>query len=149
MKKIILIVLFCFVFMSFSHNEVQEVTNNKELCDTTFLYSDELNDSILYLALLHYDIKHPRAVLAQAKLESGNFTSPHFKNKNNFLGLYNSRRKEYFTFDHWTDCIQGYKNMIEYKLKEGEDYYDFLERIGYAENPSYVREVKEIENTIK
>lgn len=149
MRKIILIILFCFVSMSFNHTEIQETTvSDVELRDTTFLQSKELNDSILYLALVHYGVEHPKIVLAQAKLESGNYTSYHCRVRNNFLGLYNSRKKEYFRFDHWTDCIKGYKNMVEYKLKDGEDYYDFLLRIGYAEDPEYITKVKVIEKSL-
>lgn len=147
MKKIILLILFCFISMSF-HNEYC-IPRDIEICDTSFLQSRELNDSILYLALIHYNVKHPKAVLAQAKLESGNYTSYHCRVRNNFLGLYNSRKKEYFKFNHWTDCVQGYKDMIEYKLKDGEDYYDFLIRIRYAEDPSYVYKVKQIENNLE
>lgn len=149
MRKIILIILFCFVSMSFSHTTIQEtIVSDVELRDTTFLQSKELNDSILYLALIHYDVKNPKTVLAQAKLESGNYTSYHCRVRNNFLGLYNSRKKEYFRFDHWTDCIKGYKNMVEYKLRDGEDYYDFLLRIGYAEDPLYLNKIKRIEENL-
>ena len=149
MKRIILIRLFCFVSMSFHDVNVMPKQQDVEVCDTSFLQSRELNDSILYLALIHYNVKHPKAVLAQAKLESGNYTSYHCRVGNNFLGLYNSRKKEYFSFEHWIDCIEGYKNMVEYKLKDGEDYYDFLIRIGYAEDPSYVYKVKQIENNLE
>lgn len=148
MKRILLIILFCFISMSFSKVDVPLMKECSEVQDTSFLHG-ELNDSTLYLALEYYNIKHPRIVLAQAKLESGNYTSYHCRVGNNFLGLYNSRKKEYFKFDHWTDCVQGYKDMIEYKLKDGEDYYDFLIRIGYAEDPSYVYKVKQIENNLE
>ena len=149
MKRIILIILFCFVSMSFHDVNVMPKQQDVEVCDTSFLNVNELNDSILYLALVHYDIKYPKAVLAQAKLESGNYTSSHYRNRNNFLGLYNSRRKEYFRFNHWSECILAYKDMVEYKLREGEDYYQFLDRIGYAENPNYIRLVKQIENNLE
>lgn len=148
MKRILLIILFCFISMSFHDIEVIPQQTRTEVQDTSFLHK-ELSDSILYLALEYYNIKHPRIVLAQAKLESGNYTSDHCVKRNNFLGLYNSRKKEYFSFKHWTDCIKGYKNMVEYKLKDGEDYYDFLIRIGYAEDPSYVDKVKQIENNLE
>ena len=129
MKKIILLLLFCFVSMSF--HDINRVSIKKEVekRDTSFLHSTTLNDSILYLALVYYDVKHPKTVLAQAKLESGNYTSRLHRKNNNFLGLYNSRRGEYFKFNHWTDCIKGYKNMVEYKLRDGENYYRFLVRI--------------------
>ena len=135
--------------MSFHDVNVMPKQQDVEVYDTSFLNATELNDSILYLALVHYEVKHPKAVLAQAKLESGNYTSSHCRNRNNFLGLYNSRRKEYFKFNHWSECILAYKDMVEYKLKEGEDYYQFLDRIGYAENPNYVKQVKQIENSLE
>lgn len=150
MKRIIFILLFCFTFMSFHVEEQkQEQTNIEKVCDTSFLTSNELNDSILYLALIYYEVKHPKTVLAQAKLESGNYTSNLCTEGNNFLGLYNSRKKEFFRFDHWTDCIEGYKSMIEYKLRDGENYYDFLIRIRYATDPTYVDKVKQIENNLE
>ena len=142
-------ILFCFVSMSFHDiNTVSTERNVEEVCDTSFLYAAELNDSILYLALVHYNVKYPKIVLAQAKLESGNYTSYHCRKRNNFLGLYNSKRGEYFKCNHWTDCIQGYKDMIEYKLKDGEDYYNFLVRIRYASSPNYINKVKQIEESI-
>lgn len=142
-------ILFCFVSMSFHDiNTVSTERNVEEVCDTSFLYATELSDSILYLALVHYNVKYPKIVLAQAKLESGNYTSYHCRQRNNFLGLYNSKRGEYFKFNHWTDCIQGYKDMIEYKLKDGEDYYNFLVRIRYASSPDYINKVKQIEENI-
>lgn len=135
--------------MSFHDVNVMPKQQDIEVCDTSFLNANELNDSILYLALVHYEVKYPKAVLAQAKLESGNYTSSHYRNRNNFLGLYNSRRREYFKFNHWSECILAYKDMVEYKLREGEDYYQFLDRIGYAENPNYIRLVKQIENNLE
>lgn len=150
MKRITFILLFCFTFMSFNIEErAFKTVDRTEIRDTSFLSHNELNDSILYLALVHYEVKHPKAVLAQAKLESGNFTSKHCRTKNNFLGLYNSRKKEYFSFSHWTACIQGYKDMIEYKMKDGEDYYEFLTRIKYASDPTYIYKVKQIENSLE
>lgn len=141
--------LFCFVSMSFHDVNMLPKQQVVEVCDTSFLNVNELNDSILYLALVHYEVKYPKAVLAQAKLESGNYTSNHCRTKNNFLGLYNSRKKEYFSFSHWTDCIEGYKDMIEYKLRDGEDYYKFLKRIGYASDPNYISKVRQIENDLE
>ena len=146
MRKILLIILFCFISMSFHDIEIQQTRT--EVQDTSFLHK-ELSDSTLYLALEYYNIKYPRIVLAQAKLETGNYKSNHCIKKNNLFGLYNSRKKEYFSFEHWTDCIEGYKNMIEYKHRDGEDYYEFLIRVKYASDPNYVSKVKRIENNLE
>lgn len=144
MKKLVILVVLALFFISPNISMI-----NREYTHQDFTEIPILNDTILYYALLHYEVKHPTAVLAQAKLESANFQSSLFKRHNNFLGLYNSRRREYFKFNHWTECILAYKNMVEYKLKEGEDYYQFLDRIEYAENPDYVRVVKQIESQLK
>lgn len=46
-------------------------------------------------SIMHHDV-----VWAQARHESGNFTSEMYKNKRNCLGLYDSRNKRYMSFDH-------------------------------------------------
>lgn len=144
MKKLIILLILLLFFISPNISMV-----NREYTHQDFTEITTLNDTILYYALLHYEVKHPRAVLAQAKLESANFQSSLFKRHNNFLGLYNSRKREYFKFKHWTECVLAYKSMVEYKLREGEDYYQFLDRIEYAENPDYVRIVKQIESNLE
>lgn len=148
MKRILLIILFCFVSMSFSKVNIPLIKEYSEVQDASFLHG-ELNDSTLYLALEYYNIKHPRIVLAQAKLETGNYTSKHCINGNNLFGLYNSRKKEYFSFEHWHHSVKAYKDMIEYKHRDDEDYYEFLVRISYASDPNYISKVKRIENNLK
>lgn len=145
MRKILILLI---LFVSVSINNVSMILKPSDRIVCNKVEKVELNDSTLYSALLYYNIKHPKAVLAQAKLESANYTSYHCRVGNNFLGLYNSRKKEYFKFDHWTECILAYKNKVESKLREGEDYYDFLVRIGYAEDPAYIYKVKRIENNL-
>lgn len=34
--------------------------------------------------------------------------------------------------------------MIQYRLRENEDYYKFLTRISYASDPNYIKKVKNI-----
>ena len=76
-----------------------------------------------------------------AKLESGNFKSKLTKTHNNFLGI--KRGKDYAKYDSWNECITDYKERVQYKYKGG-DYYEFLQNIGYAENPNYVQILKEL-----
>lgn len=152
MKRIILIILFCFVSMSFHDVNVTPRQQDVEVCDTSFLNVNELNDSILYLALVHYEVKYPKAVLAQAKLESGNYTSYHCRVGNNFLGLYNSRKKEYFSFSHWTDCLLKYKQCFQSKdlnYSTDEEYIDYLLEIGYATDPLYKDKIMRIINNLE
>lgn len=150
MKKIVIIIAFCLISFGFRpSNEVKVVRTDttEDTIDTSFL-KGELNDSNLLLALKYYKVKHPVKVLAQAKLESNNYKSSLCRNKNNFLGLYNSKKKTYFTFKHWTDCIKAYKSTVEYRKRDGEPHYKFLRRIKYASNPHYIKRVKEIEKSL-
>lgn len=95
-------------------------------------------------ALEYYGVKHPQIVYAQAVLETGHFKSDLCLNDNNLFGLYNSKKHRYHTFDHWKDCIIAYKEMIQYKYKDGDDYLNFLKEIGYAEDSEYICKLKEL-----
>lgn len=95
-------------------------------------------------ALGYYGVHHPEIVYAQAVLETGNFKSDLCINGNNLFGLYNSKKKRYYTFDHWKDCIIAYKEMIQYKYKDGDDYLNFLKEIGYAKDSEYICKLKEL-----
>lgn len=95
-------------------------------------------------ALEYYGVKHPQIVYAQAVLETGHFKSDLCLNGNNLFGLYNSKKHRYYTFDHWKDCIIAYKEMIQYRYKDGDDYLNFLKEIGYAEDSEYICKPKEL-----
>lgn len=95
-------------------------------------------------ALEYYGVKHPQIVYAQAVLETGHFKSDLCLNGNNLFGLYNSKKHWYYTFDHWKDCIIAYKEMVQYKYKDGDDYLNFLKEIGYAEDSKYSCKLKEL-----
>ena len=99
--------------------------------------------------LLHYNISHPEIVYAQAILETGHFTSSVCIKNNNLFGLYNSKTKEFYHFNHWSESVEAYANMIQYRYDDSEDYYNFLIRIGYAEDPNYINKLKAIENNNK
>lgn len=112
---------------------------------------DDINVEYLYEYLKFKGISHPDIVLAQALLETGYFKSKIFKERNNLFGLYNSRIGEYYRFEHWTESVDGYINYIEYKYDPSRDssYYDFLDRIGYAEDPRYIVKIKSIVNRLR
>ena len=100
-------------------------------------------------ALEYYVVKHPEIVYAQAVLETGNFTSEKYKVYNNLFGLYNSKRKRYYRFKHWTHSVKAYVDMIQYKYKGDNnkppnDYYRFLQKVGYAKDPNYINKLKGI-----
>ena len=95
-------------------------------------------------ALIYFDVKHANIVYAQAVLETGHFKSYNCLQRNNLFGLYNSKTKSYYTFNHWTESVIAYKLWIQNRYKEDEDYLSFLNRIGYAEEPLYNKYLTDI-----
>lgn len=112
-----------------------------------FLY-DTPNDSLILQACAYYGLKHDTIILTQAKLETGNYKSYQCRVNNNLFGLYNSAKMEYYKFDHWSESVEAYKKWIQYRLKDEEDYYFFLSRIGYAEDPDYISKLKWVKQTL-
>lgn len=115
----------------------------------TYTALEELNiKEDLIDILIYHDIKYPEIVYAQAVLETGYFTSNVCNTYNNLFGLYDSKNKDYYKFNHWTESVLAYKNKVQYKFKGEEynycEYYKFLKKLGYAEDPEYENKVRVI-----
>lgn len=52
------------------------------------------------------------------------------------------------SFDSWISCVFAYKKYILNKYEEGEDYYSFLRRVNYAEDPEYIGKLIILEKQI-
>ena len=107
----------------------------------------ELNISNLYQALDRNRIAFPKIVVAQALLETGYFTSNVCLNDNNLFGLRRPGDGSYYRFNNWEESVKAYKDYVQYKYKAG-DYFRFLQRIGYAEDPYYLYKVKSISSSL-
>jgi flagellum-specific peptidoglycan hydrolase FlgJ len=96
--------------------------------------------------IIRQHLPHPEIVLAQARLETGNFTSVRCKRDKNILGIKHGTR--YAKYRRWQDCVTDYKRRISSRYKGG-DYYAFLRRIGYARDARYTNKVSNIVRTSK
>lgn len=144
-KAIIISLLLPLNFSSNTHN-------NSNLLKATYEIPKDihtLNTHTLYIALLDSGILYPDVVFAQAMLETGYLKSSLSRNHNNLFGLYNSRRGEFFKFNHWRESISAYKKYIEVKYTPPIDYLVFLDKMGYAEDPNYISKVQTIMNKHK
>ena len=94
----------------------------------------------LYQEIIRNGIRHPKIVLAQAILETGCFRSPLCRNRHNLFGLTNPKTGKYYEFNHCTESVRAYYTKVQYKYTGG-NYLLWLHKIGYAEDPRYVREV--------
>lgn len=111
-------------------------------------YIDELN------------IKFPHIVLAQARLESGNFKSKIFKENNNLFGMKEAKQRistnkgtnlGHAKYDSWKECVLDYalyQATYLSKFKTEEQYYSYLAD-NYAANGRYVKLLKDIAKEYK
>jgi len=121
-----------------------------------------LNDSNILFWCNYFRIKFPEVVLAQMKLESGNFTSNLSTIHNNLSGMKKTRiRNTTATYETETG-YSGYSNYIEHikdiklwqdfnhidTIKTQEDYIDYLSRV-YTEDKNYKSKIYKILNTMK
>ena len=120
--------------------------DNKDIQPDFF---NKLPQEGLMEALEYYEVKHPQIVYAQAILETGHFKSNVCLNYNNLFGLYDSKNKDYYKFNHWTESIVAYKEWIQKKYQPPNNYYVFLEEINYASDKEYISTLKSIVNNRK
>lgn len=120
------------------------ITDNKVKVDSNKV---TLNDKSLLQEIQAKGIAHPKIVLAQAKLETGNYTSKVCITHNNLFGL---RKPDgsYYKFKHWKESVKAYRDFVQYKYRPPNNYYQFLADIGYAEDKAYIEKVKEIVNQV-
>lgn len=100
-----------------------------------------LTEKTLKAELVKHNIPHSNIVLAQAKLESNHFKSDLVKSHQNILGM--KKGNKYRKYSHWTECVADYKKRVSSRYKGG-DYYVFLSKIKYAEDPNYIKTLKQL-----
>jgi len=105
------------------------------------------------------DIRFPDVVLAQAYLESGNFTSHIFTSNNNMFGMKCARKRlsthkgelnGHAYFNCWEDCVVDYayfQSTYACHIRNQKDYLEYLDTY-YAEDPNYSNKLKEIMHEI-
>lgn len=145
MKKLIMILIVFFTCFGISapisangrtQTEVGKVESAVEQFDSLPLTKDNVFFVIKALGLHHEDI-----VMSQAILETGHFKSPLAK-KGNLFGL--RGRKGYYHYRHWSESVIAYRDKIQSRYRNGEDYYSFLKRINYCTSSNYIQKLKHI-----
>lgn len=130
-------------FLQFINNTIDDLERTIASISEVNRPSRSLTVEHLIEEMEKVGLHHKKIVLAQSFLETYYFTSNVCKKYNNLFGLYNSYKGDYYRFDRWEDSVLAYKKYIQYRYKSG-DYYDFLDRIGYAEDKNYTKKVRQI-----
>ena len=128
------------------HQLQSQLYGGSSVGDYAYAEGSDLTIENLIATMEHYGIHHQSVVLAQVLLETGYLSSSVCRNKHNLFGL-TRRDGQYYEFATWQESVKGYRDMIQYRYKGG-DYYEFLRRIPYAEDPNYIYKVKKIEGQL-
>lgn len=112
----------------------------------------EVTDSLAYDVMMLLNIQHPHIVMAQMKLESGNYNSKLAQENNNYFGMRHPYQRisvslgdknGYAKYRGWAYSILDYalwQKRYAYDLNEN----DYLTKLSnnYAEDKKYVEKVK-------
>lgn len=120
--------------------------SSKNNSQHNFLIEEVKEDSIPVLnfnnvknELIKRNIPCWEIVLAQSQHESGNYTSRICKKKNNIFGM--KGKNGYKKYSSWIECIDDYEQRFSKRYKGG-DYFEFLIKVHYHEDPNYEMLVK-------
>ena len=131
-------------------NVLTEGTTNIEVSGEVEFTREHL---ICYIEQLN--IAHPEIVLAQAQLETGDFTSKIFMENNNLFGMKEARQRgttalgtqyNHAYYNNWRESVLDYalySNRYLYELRTDEQYLAYLGE-NYAEDTTYVQILKRI-----
>ena len=123
--------------------------------DTVMVHTERFTEKALVELLMDCNIKYPYIVLAQAKLESGNFKSKLFKQNNNMFGMRKARKRitssqaeknTYAYYRDWIDCVYDYAMYQSNAMCEVNSESEYFAKLGarYAEDSTYVSKLKDI-----
>lgn len=140
--------------IDYNGNNVIIDTVHKNTVDTLTLTQDNEFSHQKFADLLYaINVKYPHIVMAQAIIESGNFTSSIFRNNNNMFGMRLPRSRSttaigekngFACYTTWKDCVYDYalyQSQAMRTCSTEEEYYKALEE-RYAQDTAYVPALK-------
>jgi uncharacterized FlgJ-related protein len=154
-KLILIIGLFLglSVILGFKSIKNEQITVEQKLI--VLREYNEFSEAKLIDKIKSLNFRYPHIILAQAKLESGHFTSNMFLKNNNIFGMKeaNSRahlargtRNNHALYDSWQDSVVDYAlyySTYLYDIRTEGEYFEYL-RQNYAEDQKYVQRLKEL-----
>lgn len=116
---------------------------------------NEFSEDKLVAEIDKRNFKFPHIILAQAMLETGNFTSSIFKQNHNLFGMKEATKRptlaietqnNHAFYDNWRESLEdyGYYYCTYLGRMDTEDeYYEYISQY-YSESPQYVQKLKDI-----
>ena len=144
--------------MLYIFNDVKYITEETRL--SILKEKNEFSSEKLKNALISLNIRFPHIVYAQAKLETGNFSSKIFKENNNLFGMREANvrpttnkgtENHHAYFDSWYDSVLDYamySSAYLHDIKTEDEYFQYLGQ-NYAEDPNYIQVLQKVINAEK
>ena len=155
-KQYTIIYILCIVILIGSFyikNKPEESVESEVL--VILLEQNKFSEEKLITHIKEMNFRFPYIVYAQSVLETGNFSSPVFKENNNLFGMKEAKitvtlskgtKRKHAYYTNWRESLYDYGMYYStylYKITTEENYYNYLQQY-YAENPEYVSKLKEI-----
>jgi hypothetical protein len=118
---------------------------------------NKFNEDKLIDKLKELNVNFPYIALAQAKLETGNYTSKIFRESNNLFGMKEAKSRittakgtqfNHAYYESWTESVYDFAfHQCRYlpNIRNEEQYFQYLGQ-NYAEDPNYINRLKDIIN---
>jgi len=144
MKRLLLTVFLSLITLSKTNQTYEIITH--------VISFSELN---VYKQLVKVGIAYPDVVLAQAKIETGNFTSKIFRENHNMFGMKLPERRQttavgenrnHAKYTDWIQSVRDYKlwqDQMIHRAPTKRAYLAYLKR-NYAEDKNYIKKIKQI-----
>lgn len=155
-KKALMLIGGIFAILAFSTSITPGIRTSKEtitIVEHDTVYTQKFSEENLIRYMKELNIKYPHIVLAQARIESGTYTSNIFKENNNLFGMKKAyqrattatgRNRGHAQYDHWTHSVIDYalwQNKYLSRARTETEYYQYLGK-HYAEAGHYIASLK-------
>lgn len=165
--KLSLVILFTIIillligWLSGTNNYIiNRITHKTQVVDTVKVQGIAFSEEALIDLLRSSNIKYPYIVLAQAKIESGNFTSRIFKQNNNLFGMKEPKirtttalgtRFGHAYFSNWESSVYDYAMFQNYRMRDVNSELEYYAKLadGYAEDSTYAFIIKKTVDSLK
>jgi len=164
--KLSLVILFTIISLLllcrslYNNNYIINHIKHNNTVDTVYMETIPFSEEALIDLLRSSNIKYPYIVLAQAKIESGNYTSKVFRENNNLFGMKEPNvrtttalgtKNSHAYYLDWVSSVYDYA-MFQNNRMQGIDseseYYAKLAD-GYAADSTYAAVIKKTVDSLK
>ena len=153
--SIFIVLFFIGWFTGTNRYIINKINHTTEVTDTLKIHGEPFSEKALVELMRNSNIKYPHIVLAQAKLESGTFTSKIFKQNNNMFGMRMPRQRPttaiseqngFAVYRDWKDCLYDYALYQAYAMHTVDSETEYFTRLEekYCTDTGYVASVKDL-----